>query len=100
MRISDWSSDVCSSDLMCGRTDHNCTGKQAPHIRLHPPAARPAEPVRSRCPGHHHHGNARHALEDRKSTRLNSITNAHLVCRLLLEKKKNNKTQQSYNTNK
>src|SRR3546814_3755096 len=26
--------------------------------------------------------------EDRKSTRLNSITNAHLVCRLLLEKKK------------
>src|SRR3546814_3849538 len=28
---------------------------------------------------------------DRKSTRLNSITNAHLVCRLLLEKK-NTKT--------
>src|SRR3546814_3390732 len=28
--------------------------------------------------------------EDRKSTRLNSITNAHLVCRLLLEKKKHN----------
>src|SRR3546814_10596779 len=26
---------------------------------------------------------------DRKSTRLNSVTNAHLVCRLLLEKKKN-----------
>src|SRR3546814_3930950 len=25
--------------------------------------------------------------QDRKSTRLNSITNAHLVCRLLLEKK-------------
>src|SRR3546814_2457150 len=24
--------------------------------------------------------------EDRKSTRLNSVTNAHLVCRLLLEK--------------
>src|SRR3546814_2476422 len=24
---------------------------------------------------------------DRKSTRLNSVTNAHLVCRLLLEKK-------------
>src|SRR3546814_2045609 len=29
--------------------------------------------------------------EDRKSTRLNSITNAHLVCRLLLEKKKQTK---------
>src|SRR3546814_12754505 len=27
-------------------------------------------------------------LQDRKSTRLNSVTNAHLVCRLLLEKKK------------
>src|SRR3546814_6367592 len=29
-----------------------------------------------------------HARRDRKSTRLNSVTNAHLVCRLLLEKKK------------
>src|SRR3546814_3745074 len=28
------------------------------------------------------------APEDRKSTRLNSVTNAQLVCRLLLEKKK------------
>src|SRR3546814_8434664 len=27
---------------------------------------------------------------DRKSTRLTPVTNAHLVCRLLLEKKKNN----------
>src|SRR3546814_5805143 len=27
-------------------------------------------------------------LEDRKSTRLNPVTNAQLVCRLLLEKKK------------
>src|SRR3546814_9289602 len=27
--------------------------------------------------------------EDRKSTRLTPVTNAHLVCRLLLEKKKN-----------
>src|SRR3546814_14751051 len=30
---------------------------------------------------------------DRKSTRLNPVTNAHLVCRLLLEKKKKNKAQ-------
>src|SRR3546814_8797044 len=28
------------------------------------------------------------AFLDRKSTRLNPVTNAHLVCRLLLEKKK------------
>src|SRR3546814_8988353 len=27
-------------------------------------------------------------VRDRKSTRLNPVTNAHLVCRLLLEKKK------------
>src|SRR3546814_8270499 len=30
------------------------------------------------------------AAIDRKSTRLNPVTNANLVCRLLLEKKKNN----------
>src|SRR3546814_2723204 len=34
--------------------------------------------------------------EDRKSTRLNSSTNAHLVCRLLLEK--NNKTTRMQST--
>src|SRR3546814_3914313 len=32
---------------------------------------------------------------DRKSTRLNSVTNAHLVCRLLLEKKKTNNNQRA-----
>src|SRR3546814_7925009 len=37
-------------------------------------------PIRSVFP-------AASATADRKSTRLNSITNAHLVCRLLLEKK-------------
>src|SRR3546814_5797226 len=31
------------------------------------------------------------AAQDRKSTRLNSSTNAHLVCRLLLEKKHTHK---------
>src|SRR3546814_6479356 len=34
-------------------------------------------------------GEAITSTPDRKSTRLNSSTNAHLVCRLLLEKKKN-----------
>src|SRR3546814_7207013 len=33
---------------------------------------------------------------DRKSTRLNSVTNAHLVCRLLLEKKKTIHYQRLY----
>src|SRR3546814_2240812 len=32
-------------------------------------------------------------LQDRKSTRLNSVTNAHLVCRLLLEKKQQTHTR-------
>src|SRR3546814_6787119 len=36
---------------------------------------------------------AHEGKRDRKSTRLNSITNAHLVCRLLLEKKKKKNTQ-------
>src|SRR3546814_7988658 len=31
------------------------------------------------------------AAADRKSTRLNPVTNAHLVCRLLLEKKQSHK---------
>src|SRR3546814_6829880 len=35
-------------------------------------------------------GQSSHLPLDRKSTRLNSVTNAHLVCRLLLEKKKKN----------
>src|SRR3546814_7938961 len=32
-------------------------------------------------------------MADRKSTRLNPVTNAHLVCRLLLEQKKKQKKQ-------
>src|SRR3546814_10904225 len=35
---------------------------------------------------------------DRKSTRLNSVTNAHLVCRLLLEKKNKDITQSILDT--
>src|SRR3546814_5546658 len=35
---------------------------------------------------------------DRKSTRLNPVTNAHLVCRLLLEKKKQTTDKQVINT--
>src|SRR3546814_8500388 len=95
MRISDWSSYVCSSDLI-GNLRH--TGAQIVErrqgvalviadkrveirsdfvVRVNVErAARAAVVHRSRA--------------DRKSTRLNSVTNAHLVCRLLLEKKKNN----------
>src|SRR3546814_9234944 len=96
MRISDWSSDVCSSDLQ----------RQAQAAR---PRPRPrtvsgaAEIARTgdhddRRHGHDDRGmaglsprrrqeTARRAYQDRKSTRLNSSTNAQLVCRLMLEKK-------------
>src|SRR3546814_9792852 len=120
MRISDWSSDGCSSDLIHqhGRSGQNAgTGA---HIdvaaRINPAKA---EIIDIRVPVafgsrvrefslYAQHGPAngdvisnsqaieqtidRLIIPDRKSTRLNSITNAHLVCRLLLEKN-NNKTQ-------
>src|SRR3546814_8884032 len=37
--------------------------------------------------------------QDRKSTRLNPVTNAHLVCRLLLEKKKTKHPHKDHQTN-
>src|SRR3546814_5735705 len=49
----------------------------------------PERPQRRREVGH---GRAQQGERDRKSTRLNSVTNAHLVCRLLLAKKKKQTT--------
>src|SRR3546814_9710953 len=113
MRISDWSSDVCSSDLphRLGRAvgaDHRPDRQRLPGAV---PGGRADEPEAvgavGACPaadrqpwpagraggavlraGVPHHGpRLRRGGEDRKSTRLNSVTNAHLVCRLLLENK-------------
>src|SRR3546814_3768695 len=118
MRISDWSSDVCSSDLP-GRPRQV---EQRVHARRRSRPGAGADRRRARGlgqrradgvpgpagrPDRPHRDRARPALEplwfgsdrrrdpdlhpprrDRKSTRLNSVTNAHLVCRLLLEKKK------------
>src|SRR3546814_19412661 len=42
MRISDWSSDVCSSDLSCWRVEQ-CDGVVTVHEKLQP-IARPASP--------------------------------------------------------
>src|SRR3546814_4122047 len=130
MRISDWSSDVCSSDLIAAM-------EAAPAdlfreaLKLHegfPIAERgpverfvmppPLAVVAQRLLASHGSfegktivvpqtstGISAAALpkaasivtyvtdkdargRDRKSTRLNPVTNAHLVCRLLLEKKK------------
>src|SRR3546814_9643397 len=124
MRISDWSSDVCSSDLLdslaivdqisfhhlgklCGPLAAEIGANPAinyqsaaPHgdtpVRLLNEAANRigagevklaavvgGEALRTAA------GRAAKAAsgEDRKSTRRTRVTNAHLVCRLMLEKK-------------
>src|SRR3546814_8640850 len=124
MGISDWSSDVCSSDL-----NPVCLGKsrakqtqfcdtergQVMTVLLHGDAAFAGQGVVAECfalselRGYRTGGTIHIIVNnqiDRKSTRLNSVTNAHLVCRLLLEKKKkktktdNDKTNSTskYNT--
>src|SRR3546814_9925056 len=68
--------------------------KSAPPVRrLRPPAGH--RPAWHRAVWHRRYARRRRPRRrprgrDRKSTRLNSVTNAHLVCRLLLEKKKKN----------
>src|SRR3546814_9838012 len=122
MRISDWSADVCSSDLATIGLARHCqrpllsqgrritrsarsfasgqrracticcldNWRRAPRPTFSPPRAR-------RAPDSIRRGERAPRARDRKSTRLNSVTNAHLVCRLLLEKKKRrtNKNQQN-----
>src|SRR3546814_5513347 len=125
MRISDWSSDVCSSDLTTGRPAYSqfdvaMTGdgrfvitwidrinilgisalkQQTLDAQRYASDGSPIGSVitvyqtdlfavRTPTVAVDGAGNL-----DRKSTRLNSITNAHLVCRLLLETK--NKTQKN-----
>src|SRR3546814_5793010 len=116
MRISDWSSDVCSSDLMLyfGPGDAPATLKAIATAETLPYRLIAVDDVQRLDE------NGQAALFtlynrwrevaatgsgfalvlagdraplamplDRKSTRLNPVTNAHLVCRLLLEKKKN-----------
>src|SRR3546814_8604832 len=109
MRISDWSSDVCSSDLVDGLL-MNAPGGLAESKRSIGENARPpldrqiheralAAFAAGRGSGQAKEGTAaflakrppRWAEGDRKSTRLTPVTNAHLVCRLLLEKKKQQK---------
>src|SRR3546814_4915051 len=77
MRISDWSSDVCSSDLLRRRAAEATL--RTDHQRGWPVAA--ARYRRSVCP--------LPRAEIGRAHVLTPVTNAHLVCRLLLEKKKN-----------
>src|SRR3546814_2076017 len=115
MRISDWSSDVCSSDLGQLSRTHRL---RRPSARIRSARGSPHGAPGRRAGGYEgqggrragrvvpatlehnknilraessHSRGGRRCLTDRKSTRLNSVTNAQLVCLLLLEKK-NNKT--------
>src|SRR3546814_8250546 len=83
MRVSDWSSDVCSSDLASPVTARCCARSSSSN------APSPATQRRSCTPTWAStRGSPRSpATRDRKSTRLTPVTNAHPVCRLLLEKK-------------
>src|SRR3546814_1008514 len=105
MRISDWSSDVCSSVLVSA-------GGKAVGIACDIKSAESVEAMLDRIWAdggpltglvNNAAGNFLARTEDismrafdaiadidRKSKSLNPVTNAHLVCRLLLEKKKKN----------
>src|SRR3546814_5692816 len=106
MRISDWSSDVCSSDLVVDLL--------VPEVALHADAGRlqPVDHLKRIGIGVGHDGR-HHRLHRREPERQPAcemldqyadeplirseehtsetpVTNAHIVCRLLLEKKKQN----------
>src|SRR3546814_10027770 len=118
MRISDWSSDVCSSDLWSDPPRHDVDLSDRRRLRL---ALRDASAFaqrycevavveteraadRSKSARFQHNKTEARVVEhtdthdrslavrrtdpaDRKRKRLNSATNAPLVCRLLIEKK-------------
>src|SRR3546814_4167922 len=102
MRISDWSSDVCSSDLDALEADQqrqpfvgeggNGRDRQREGDRLADGHAEPEQPEQQQQ-SHRRYSSPRTGGSlsgrggDRKSTRLTPVTNAHIVCRLLLEKK-------------
>src|SRR3546814_2716278 len=126
MRISDWSSDVCSSDLPgCRRNPHyawpsisiayspirhsrnlrpeRCCWRSGCNRLPVPPSTRVERPLAASRRAMHLRVLRRRSAprtygrqKDRKSTRLNPVTNAHLVCRLLLEKKKHYNTHSDH----
>src|SRR3546814_5486897 len=102
MRISDWSSDVCSSDLIISRNPAKLA--QPPQLRVGKPVHHPF--------GHaaRHRGNdanldqPRPHLAFRRGTEIGRahvctpVTNAHIVCRLPLAKKKQQSTSHEPNS--
>src|SRR3546814_7696882 len=110
MRISDWSSDVCSSDLPrsarapAGNPRHRHRKGQPPRLpqgqrRLRSRDSLPAgrrqglRDLPARRPGHAERRGEQSAEIGRAHV-CTPVTNAHLVCRPLLEKK--NKTTHTY----
>src|SRR3546814_2570247 len=94
MRISDWSSDVCSSDLLLpfrrrpGRPRRRGRSLRAAAARN---AARRWRQNRQLRRGEERRAGPTRAGQSSRSEEHTSelqVTNAHLVCRLLLEKKK------------
>src|SRR3546814_3581252 len=111
MRISDWSSDVCSSDLglrtelldvlaqRCRRISLACTQARFGAVWIaYPRPSRLGVDRFLALLGAHARGVGA-TMVDRKSTRLTPVTNAHLVCRLLLEKNKTNVSNIDIQTN-
>src|SRR3546814_2635685 len=115
MRISDWSSDVCSSDLRRHRPEADqrdqrplCRARDGGYPQREEQEGERIEQIEKeqqqaalpglgivagQAEGQNADADQDGRQRDRKSTRLTPVTNAHLVCRLLLEKKKNNKAK-------
>src|SRR3546814_8272389 len=102
MRISDWSSDVCSSDLVDVHQDrgHRRIAQQqleavrdlrAGRFRAHVhEVGRLAALLLQQVDRGERQAGAIHHDEIGRAHVRTPVTNAHLVCRLLLEKKKQN----------
>src|SRR3546814_10719476 len=98
MRISDWSSDVCSSDLSASpprdrgiRPSGSVSRCSQPHLHQFPKPGQCRRVERFlTCrtrEGLGNEGLQHQLLEIARAPVWTPVTNAHLVCRLLLEKK-------------
>src|SRR3546814_14515975 len=67
MRISDWSSDVCSSDLLGAGLAHR--SGDADHLALHPRARGPAKRLQRRRAVRHQHMGLGDGLADDRARR-------------------------------
>src|SRR3546814_10509769 len=112
MRISDWSSDVCSSDLkgprsarLRGDDDDLYPIVRGSQLRFSGGARGCGAVGDPGVPDGVHLGEIRHIGEPDRRAEIGRahvctpVTNAHLVCRLLLEKKKRNKSQNTHTHN-